>query len=267
MGELQPDGSTRPPRPEESVKIEAEQLVPRDGKYVLKIAEPMDEATYLDRLQLLVLDHPADVRVYPDERFTSGPPPSQDLLAFREEIFPVKARDHRGRDVTKVLARWDRGTVDDFGQRSWLGYAEEHWVELDFGGRLATFGPKDRLILCLAGWTEYPYPESIWAATQAGVPLLSPILERLDEKDRWQTLVPDAGFPAGLPRMMTLDVTGKLTGPRCVIRLRTNMEVYWDQIFVVPLLETIRPEESKAERAGEGKRGEGAKPIRGEPGA
>ncbi len=31
MGELQPDGSTRPPRPEESVKIEAEQLVPRDG--------------------------------------------------------------------------------------------------------------------------------------------------------------------------------------------------------------------------------------------
>lgn len=280
MGELEPDGSTRPPRPEESVKIEAEQLVPRDGKYVLKIAEPMSEATYLDRLQLLVLDHPADVRVYPDERFISEELPSPlgregrvrgDLLAFRDEIFPVKARDHRGRDVTKVLALWDRDTVNDFAQRSWLGYAEEHWVELDFSDRLAKFGPTDKLILCLAGWTDYPYPESIWAATQAGVPLLPPTLERLDfdsasansseglrfapgersesrhtagakrqpsieTRGKWQTLIADAGFPAGLPRMMTLDVTDKLTGPRCVIRLRSNMEVYWDQIFVAPLL-------------------------------
>src|SRR5207244_5203910 len=58
----------------------------------------------------------------------------------------------------------------------------------------------------------------------------------LDDKGNWQTIVADAGFPAGLPRMMTLDVTGKLIEPRCVIRLRTNMEVYWDQIFVAPLL-------------------------------
>jgi tetratricopeptide (TPR) repeat protein len=254
MGELQPDGSTRPPRPEESVKIEAEQLVPRDGKYILKIAEPMNEATYLDRLQLLVLDHPADVRVYPDERFTSDAPPSPsggegrvrgDLLAFRQEVFPVKARDHRGKDVTKVLAKWDRDTVNDFAQRSWLGYAEEHWVELDFGDRLAKFKPEDRLILCLAGWTDYPYPESIWAATQAGVPLLPPILERLDDNGHWQTLIADAGFPAGLPRMMTLDVTGKLTGPRCVIRLRTNMEVYWDQVFVGPVLERYEVHEQE----------------------
>jgi hypothetical protein len=241
MGELQPDGSTRPPRPEESVKIEAEQLVPRDGKYILKIAEPMNEATYLDRLQLVVLDHPADLRVFPDERFSSSPPSSQDLWAFREEIFPVKAVDHRGKDVTKVLAKWDRDTVHDFAQRSWLGYAEEHWVDLDFGDRLAKFKPEDRLILCLAGWTDYPYPESIWAATQAGIPLLPPTLERLGSDGHWQALVADAGFPAGLPRMMTLDVTGKLTGPRCVIRMRTNMEVYWDQIFVAPVLEVVKP--------------------------
>src|SRR5205823_10938358 len=113
LGEAQPGGGHRPPRPEESVKIEAEQLVPRDGSYVLKIAEPMDEVTYLDRLQLLVLDHPRDVRVYPDERFsTDGTTPSQDLLAFREEVFPVRAVDHRGRNVTRALQKRDRETVD-----------------------------------------------------------------------------------------------------------------------------------------------------------
>jgi tetratricopeptide (TPR) repeat protein len=240
MGELGPDRSCRPPRPEESVKIEADQLVPKDGHFILKIAEPMSEVVYLDRVQLIVLDHPADTRVYPDERFvTIGGPASQDLLAFREEIYPARARDHHGRDVTQTLRAWDRRTVDDFARRAWLGYAEEHWVELDFGDRLAKFGPQHQLILCMAGWTDYPYPESIWAATQAGVALQHPTLERLGPDGKWQTLLADAGFPAGLPRMMTVDVTGKLGGSACVVRLRTNMDVYWDQIFVAPVVERM----------------------------
>ena len=120
---------------------------------------------------------------------------------FKElESISRDVHDHRVKDVTQALAKWDRQTVDDFAQRSWLGYAEEHWVELDFGDRLAKFKPDDRLILCLAGWTDYPYPESIWAATQAGILLLPPTLERLDDKGRWQTVIADAGFPAGLPR-------------------------------------------------------------------
>jgi hypothetical protein len=239
VGESEPGGGHRPPRPEESVKIEPEQLVPRDGQYVLKIAEPMDEVTYLDRLRLVVLDHPADVRVYPDERFADGgPPPTQELLAFRQEIYPVTARDHRGRDVTQTLRHWDRDTVSNFARRSWIGFAEEHAVELDFGDRLAKFGPNDRLILCLAGWTDYPYPESIWAAHQAGVRSEAPVLERRTADGRWEK-VANVGFPAGLPRMMTLDVTGKLGGPSCTVRLRTNMQVFWDQVFVAPLLERV----------------------------
>jgi hypothetical protein len=179
------------------------------------------------------------VRVYPDERFESGgPPATQDLLAFRQEIFPVRARDHRGRDVTATLRRWDRDTVHDFAHRSWLGFAEEHAVELDFGDRLSNYGPQDRLMLCLAGWTDYPYPESIWAAHQAGVEMQAPVLERRTADGQWQKIA-DAGFPAGLPRMMTLDVTGKLGGPGCVLRLRTNLQIYWDQIFVAPLLEAL----------------------------
>jgi tetratricopeptide (TPR) repeat protein len=246
VGECEPDGGHRPPRPEESVKIEPEQLTPLDGQFVLKVAEPMDEITYLDRLQLVVLDHPADVQVYPDERFhAGGPAPTQDLLAFREVIFPAKATDHRGRDVTAKLRHRDRDTVDGFLRRSWIGFAEEHAVTLDFADRLAKFGPKDRLFLLLAGWTDYPYPESIWAAHQAGVEMLPPILERKTADGEWQKIA-DAGFPAGLPRMMTLELTGQLGGPRCELRLRTNMHVYWDQIFVAPLLQRVMPGQGRA---------------------
>ena len=240
MGEALPDRTCRQPRPEESIKIEAEQLAPKDGFYILKVAEAMNEVTYLDQLKLEVVDHPADVRVYPDERFViSGPPPSQQLLAFRagQEIFSVRAVNHRGKDVTAKLRRWDRDTVDDFARRAWTGCAEEHWVELDFGDRLSRFGPKEPLTLFLAGWTDYPYPESIWAATQAGVSLQAPILERKQPDGTWKTIIAEAGFPAGLPRMITLDLTGKLTGQNCVLRLRTNMHVFWDQIFVAPRLD------------------------------
>src|SRR5204862_6449537 len=105
MGKLGPDGSTRTPRPGESIKMEPGHLVPQDGSYLLKIAEPgMDEATYRNRLQLVAVDHPADVRVFPDERFAAGgPAPTQKLFSFRGAIFPDRARDHRGRDVTARL--------------------------------------------------------------------------------------------------------------------------------------------------------------------
>jgi len=242
VGEPLPGGGHRPPRAEESVKIEAEQLVPKDGRYVLKFAEPMDEVTYLDRLRLVVVDHPADVRVYPDERFpTETRPATQDLLVFSavQQIFAKQAKDHRGRDVTQTLRHWDRHTADGFAKRSWIGFAEEHFVELDFGDQLAKFGPKDRLGLFLAGWTDYPFPESIWAAGQAGHSLLSPVLERLGDDGTWHIVRDDLSFPAGLPRMMTYDVSGLVAGPACKLRIRTNMHVYWDQIFIAPILESI----------------------------
>jgi hypothetical protein len=160
------------------------------------------------------------------------------LIAFRQEIYPIKAVDQKGRDVTAKLRAWDRDTVDGFAKRAWIGFAENHGVELDFGDRLAKFGPTDRLALCLAGWTDYAYPQSIWAAHQAGVEMEFPVLERLGPDGKWQKIA-DVGFPAGLPRMMTLDVTGKLIGERCKLRLRTNLHVYWDQIFIAPVVDRI----------------------------
>jgi hypothetical protein len=240
VGELGPDFSCRPPRPEESVKIEPHQLVPRDGRLTLKLAEPMDEVTYLDKLQLVAIDHPSGMRVYPDERFSTGAPASQELIAFDKEIFPASARDHRGRDVTEVLRRWDRRTVDGFARRAWTGFAEEHFVELDFADRLSKFSTSERLFLCLAGWTDYATPASIWAAHQAGVEMKPPVLERQADDGHWQAVC-EAGFPAGLPRMMLLDVSGKLAGPQCRLRLRTNLHVFWDQIVVAAGCRVVTP--------------------------
>ncbi len=259
LGELGPTAAVRPARPTEAVKVEPGRLVPRDGKYVLKVAEPMDEVLYLDHLALDVIDHPAATSVFPDERFVGGPPyPSGELLGFKDEerVFPATATDHRGRDVTATLRERDGKRADGFLPRSWLGYAEDHFVELDFADRLVgwaessrptvalpsrTVGLEDsahltksrRLFLVLAGWTDYAFPESIYAATQAGVPTVAPVLEQRQRDGSWKALG-DLGFPAGLPRVITRDVTGLLDPAAGPVRIRTNLRVEWDQIYLAP---------------------------------
>lgn len=237
MGESGPDGSTRPPRPEESVKIEPGRLVPRNGKYILKLTEPMDEIMYLDRIRLDVIDHPSDVFVFPDERFaTTDPQPSQERLFFRdsERLFATKATDHRGKDVTATLRERDNKHVEGFALRSWLGFAEDHHIELDFAGLLKSLPSERRLLLVLAGWTDYAFPESIYAATQAGVPPIWPVLEQKQADGSWKRLG-EIGLPAGLTRVMTTDVTGWIDPAGGPIRIRTNLRIYWDQVFLAPL--------------------------------
>jgi hypothetical protein len=229
MGEMGPDGTARPPRPEESVKIEASQLKLVNGQYRLKVTEPMDEVIYLDHLRLAVVDHPAGSLVFPDERFaTSDPQPTQELLAFRDRRLPKTVTDHRGTDVTARVLERDRRAPDGFHLRSWLGFAEDHALTFDFGDLPAA----KNWHFVWAGWTEYPYSESIYAAERAGVPVKFPVVERLAADGKsWEPLG-DLGFPAGLPRVMTRPL-GLKPGP-CVLRVRTNMQVYFDQVYLAP---------------------------------
>ncbi|MFI5458740.1 MAG: CRTAC1 family protein [Isosphaerales bacterium] len=222
------------PDRDEAVAINEGQLQPADGVYRLIIAEPMDEVAYLDQLTLDVVDRPPGVSTVPDERFVAaGNRPTGQLITWKTSIEPVRATDLASHDLTDVLRAWDRRTADAFPRlEGWNGYAEEHGIVLDFGDRLARFGAGDHLILCLAGWVEYPFSQTNYAAATAGIPLKLPVLERRGDDGTWTLIDANAGCPAGLPRLTTLDLTGKLAGPRCVLRLRTNLECYWDQAFI-----------------------------------
>jgi tetratricopeptide (TPR) repeat protein len=242
LGYLVAPGVYGQPDRDEAVAIAPDQLKAIDGVFRLSVSEPMDELAYLDKLTLEVVDRPPGVSATPDERFApEGPRPTGELIAWSRTVEPVKATDQAGHDVTATLKAWDRRTADGFRRlRGWIGYAEEHSITLDFGDRLKGFGAGDRLVLCLAGWVEYPYSQTNYAASTAGVALKPPILERLGEDGRWSVLDPHPGYPAGMPRLMTIDLTGKVTGPRCVLRLKTNMECYYDQAFIAIAEPTAR---------------------------
>jgi hypothetical protein len=72
----------------------------------------------------------------------------------------------------------------------------------------------------------------MYAAHQAGLKAVAPYVEALTSNGKWMRVVEDMGFPAGLPRTMIADLSGKLPAGTRRIRLVTNLQIYWDQILV-----------------------------------
>ena len=72
----------------------------------------------------------------------------------------------------------------------------------------------------------------MYAASQAGVQATSPYVEAQNTQGKWVKVIDDMGFPAGLPRTMVADLTGKLPPGTRRIRISTNLQIYWDSILV-----------------------------------
>ncbi len=225
------------PFPEEYVKIESDRLAPRDGAYMIQMLENLEEITYLDEARLLALDHPRDIDVYPLGAFGGKERQPYRLLAVEKSarVFPARALDHNDRDVTDAILKIDRTYPDNFRLDRLAGFAEMHHLTLEFPDGVARLRHP---VLFLYGWTDFEYSSSVYAARQAGVHLTPPVLEMEDRDERvFRPVLDPMGFPPGLPRMISVDLSGlaPLSSPR--LRLRTNMRVFWDQIFIAEPLE------------------------------
>jgi hypothetical protein len=234
LGYFSAPGISAPPQVLEHVKIESNQLVPRNGCFELRITEPMEESAYIDRLELLCVDHPADQPVFPDERLAiSGAAPTHDLLVVERPVFPLKAIDPAGRECVENILRVDRSyAYEPALDRRYIGFCKPHSLELDFGDRLAGFGEHDKVFLFINGFIEYPYSQTVYAALQSRIGWEPIRVERQDQDGTWRTIIADAGAPGGMARMMTIDLSRKLAPATRKLRLTTNLEVFYDQVFV-----------------------------------
>jgi len=215
--------------PDEWIKIEADQIKARDGKLSLRFGEPMEEVNFIDQVRLVAVDHPASTQVYPDERFLDTPPfASGKVVETAKPHPPSGAWDNDGHDVIDLLRYHDHQYVRDFHNLSYAGYANLHALTLDLG----EWTPKAPLRLFLQGFIEYFSASSMYAAWQAGISPVSPYVEAQMPDGSWKRVIDDMGFPAGLPRMITVDLTGKIPVGSRKIRIVTNLQIYWDQILV-----------------------------------
>src|SRR5207302_4422549 len=85
----------------------------------------------------------------------------------------------------------------------------------------------------LRGWI-YPTDASINVALaqQSTIKLSPPSLEVRDANGKWRTAIANIGFPSGKDKTMVIDVAGKFPTADHHVRIRTSMQIYWDQAFV-----------------------------------
>ena len=223
---------------EDWVKIAGEQLKPRDGAYDVRITAELWETHFFDHVSLLVVDHPADTDVFVDERFSPAHPPSLAVNVMGAVTPVARAWDDQGKDVTDLVTRRDGRYLATFERGAYQGIAKEHFVEFELAevrlppSRDALRRPsKPGATLVASGWI-YPTDSSINVAIgQGGHVAPSGLALEARVAGRWVVVDPDLGFPAGKNKTMLVDL-GRVPAGADRLRLRTNLEIYWDMLGV-----------------------------------
>jgi len=126
------------------------------------------------------------------------------------------------------LREHDDRYVSNLTPQRYQGLTEPHELILDLdanAGRPGTF-------LFLRGWI-YPSDASINIALsqQHEVRPEPPVLEVRDARGRWVSRG-SVGFPSGKDKTIVVDLSGIFPTADHHVRLRTNLQVYWNQAFV-----------------------------------
>ena len=108
-----------------------------------------------------------------------------------------------------------RSTCATLPTLPFAGFANQHALTLDVGQWTA--GHPLRLLL--HGFIEYFSASSMYAAWQANLEPMAPYVEAQLPDGSWKRVIDDMGFPAGLPRTIVVDLTGKLPPGTRRIRL------------------------------------------------
>lgn len=259
-----------PDRPWEYLKIDGSQIRPRrddSGEYYdFRITEELWEIAYFDQVELVAVDHPADVEIWTNEKV--GPDfiarPTTFAFDTPSRIAVQSAVDTQGRDVTETLKHADRDFVQGFDHRLRQGLCPPHHVDLGFatssgGDDGPELSANDSIYLVMTGWilptdtslniqidqnpdlpaVEYPsvaVPVSSNSASSDEGPA---------SEGEWKTVIPYMGFPGGKTKTIVVDVTEVANREDLRFRIATSAQIYWDAAELViqsePAVFTTQP--------------------------
>lgn len=228
LGASAGDGQYFPVDHDEYIQIPGASLQAANGAYQINITEELHEISYLDKVQLLAVDHPSDLHIYTNDKFKSPPYPEFRLFGSKKPIHPVRAIEDGGHEVTERLARIDGNYPTGFAHNS-SGVAAPHALDLDFTGA----APDNHAVLVLNGWVDWADGSTFLGAAQEGHELQFPLIQVKNQKGDWQTVISDMGIPSGKPKTIAVDLTGKFLTADRYVRILTNLCVYWDEISLL----------------------------------
>ena len=237
LGGFVEPGVVATPRPWERLALAPGTIASHDNRLIFKLTEPMQESAYVDAVHLESYDLPPAWHLLVDERMATGAPAvSGETLFYRTSISPVAAFDSRGNNVLPLIADRDEramspGDID----RRFLGLLDKtESVTLEFDQRIEPLNDHAETfpVLLADAWVEYPYSQTAFSAWQAGLRYRSATLEARDGDGVWHLVYPEFGYPAGMPREMSLPLQELPQGTKA-LRLSWNRELYWDRIRIV----------------------------------
>jgi hypothetical protein len=214
---------------DEYLMMHGEKVHARDGKYALQFTTELWESPYLDNINLVVLDHPESVDVYINETFIPPPYPPFRIYSVANKYLPLSAVDQLGNDLRNTVLDQDQEYTMHLTPATYQGITELHDLILDFGD----LDHADSIFLFLQGWL-FPTDASINVnISQASVTsLIFPQLQVVNQDGNWETVIENLGFPKGKNKTMIVDLTERFIAADYRIRIRTNMQIYWDHIFI-----------------------------------
>jgi Flp pilus assembly protein TadD len=209
-------------------KIGRDQLQPHDGYYDVRVTAELWEVYYYDYLALMTVDHPVGTEIFVDERFVIPPvKPGFTIVATPHKI--ARALDDNGEDVTDIVSTLDGKALSSFGRGQYQGITRDHYLELDLGDDAPATGP----VYLVASGSIHDTESSINVAVTQGSRWRAHglSLEVPDGKGGWVVAQDNLGFPAGRKKTILFNLTNAFRpGTPRRVRIRTNLEIYWDQI-------------------------------------
>jgi hypothetical protein len=198
----------------------------------LKVLEPAEEVTFLDRVSLIRYDLPPGWEMTLDERHSALPPkPTHEPRFFRTKMKPSSVVNEDGVDCTEALAAADlRAAPAPHADHRFVGRFERpHQLTFDFAS------PIDALknpTLVMDGWVAFPDAQSVMNAAQAEVSFSVPRLEASGTDGKWTVVYPEFGYPAGMQRQMSLPLSSLPKGCNR-LRITHDLEANWDRVMIV----------------------------------
>jgi tetratricopeptide (TPR) repeat protein len=209
-------------------KIGRDQLVPHDGYYDLRITAELWEVYYYDYIALTAIDHPVGTEIFVDERFAI-PPAKLGVTVVETPHNIARAIDDRGQDVTNLVRDLDGKSVSSFGKGQFQGVTRDHYLEVDLGNDAPEIGPLYLIAQGSIHDTESSVNVAITQGNRWRAHGLS--VEVPDGRGGWVTAQDNLGFPAGRKKTVLFNLTNIFRpGTPRRVRLRTNLEIYWDAI-------------------------------------
>lgn len=216
------------------IKIEAEQLKEKDGIYSLQITSELWETIYMDKIALIAVDHPEEIAIYVPEQFTPPPFPGMKLFQVGKKFAPVSATDEQGKNLLPMILEKDDRYISNLTPLKYQGITKMHDLILDPG----TLGNAENLHMFLRGWI-FPTDASINVALSqsAQLKLQFPVVQVINSSGQWQDVQTEMSFPMGKDKTVIVSLRDKFLSKDRRIRIRTNMEIYWDEIFFADIKE------------------------------